>query len=64
MSLFLPLFCSILYQQLQHFLTSKERADLDNILLTTLQVLSRIILQKIEVIDPQLQHDNPAIFEE
>ena len=64
MPLFLPPFCSILYRQFQQPLTSKERSDLDNVLLTTLQVLSGVVLQKIESIDPQLQHDNPAMFEE
>ena len=64
MPLFFPPFCSVLYRQLQQPLTSKERADLDNVLLTTLQVLSGVVHQKIESIDPQLQHDNPTKFKE
>ena len=64
MPLFLPPFCSILYQRLHQPLTSKERTDLDNVLLTTLQVLSGVVHQKIESIDPQLHHDNPTKFEE
>ena len=44
--------------------TIKEKSNLDNVLLNTLQVLSGVVLQRIESIDSQLQHDNPAMFEE
>ena len=62
-SLFPP-FCSILYQQSHQPFTCEEKTNLDNVLLTTLQVLSGVVLQNIESIDLKLRRDNPAMFEE
>ena len=43
-------FHSILYRKLQQPLTSTERAQLDSMLLTTLQVLSGVVIAKREKI--------------
>ena len=42
---------SVLYNQLRHQLSSKERARLQFTLLTTLQVLFGIMYQRMESID-------------
>ena len=46
-----PIFISVLYNQLRHQLSSKERARLQFTLLTTLQVLFGIMYQRMESID-------------
>ena len=45
------IFISVLYNQLRHQLSSKERARLQFTLLTTLQVLFGIMYQRMESID-------------
>ena len=55
--------CSILYRQLQHPLTGGERAEYDSMLLTALQVMSGIVLTRIDDIDQSLQSSDPEKFE-
>ena len=56
----------IVYQRLQQAITSKERTDLDNLLQTTLQVISGVVLTKIHKVnvDPDLRRDKPQAFVE
>ncbi len=54
---------SILYRQLQHPLTGGERAEYDSMLLTALQVMSGIVLTRIDDIDQSLQSKDPEKFE-
>ena len=56
----------IIYQRLQQAITSKERADLDSLLQTTLQVISGVVLTKIDKInvDPDLRRDKPETFKQ
>ena len=51
----------IIYQRLQQPITSKERADLDGLLQTTLQVTSGVVYKKIDEvnINPDLRRDKP-----
>lgn len=55
----------IIYQRLQQAITSKERADLDGLLQTTLQVISGVVLTKIADIvniNPDIRKDKPETF--
>ena len=55
----------IIYQRLQQAITSKERADLDGLLQTTLQVISGVVHTKIADIvniNPDLRKDKPETF--
>ena len=55
----------IIYQRLQQPITSKERADLDSLLQTTLQVISGVVHTKIADIvniNPDLRKDKPETF--
>ena len=54
----------IVCQRLQQAITSKERADLDSLLQTALQVISGVVLIKIDEVNvnPDLRRDKPQAF--
>ena len=56
----------IIYQHLQQPITSKERADLDGLLQTTLQAISGVVLTEIDKvnINPDLRRDKPETFKQ
>ena len=56
----------IIYQHLQQAITIKERADLDSLLQTSLQVISGVAFTKIDEVNnnSDLRRDKPKIFKQ